>query len=204
MSRAGEGADWTTDSNLHRISTHDNIHDRTGSAQRAPPMKWVLVALAVVVALVVVIVAIGYALPVKHVASRQARLAQSPDKVFAVITKVEDFPAWRPSVKRVEVLPQNNGRPRFREIGSDGSILFETDSVVAGKRLVNRIADPSLPFGGRWTYDLAPDGSGTRLTITEDGEVYNPIFRFVSRFIMGHTRTIDQFLTDLQKRLETV
>jgi uncharacterized protein YndB with AHSA1/START domain len=167
-------------------------------------MRWILVALAVLVGLVIVIVAIGYALPVNHVASRQARLRQSPETVFAVITNVQDFPAWRPSVKRVELLPANNGRPRFREIGSDGSILFETESVVAGKRLVNRIADPSLPFGGRWTYDLGPDGSGTLLTITEDGEVYNPVFRFVSRFIMGHTRTIDQFLTDLSKRLETV
>jgi len=167
-------------------------------------MRWILVVLGVLVALVVVIVAIGYALPVKHVASRQARLGQTPDKVFAVITKVEDFPAWRPSVKRVEVLPANNGKSRFREIGSDGSILFETDSVVQGKRLVNRIADPSLPVGGRWIYDLAPDGSGTLLTITEDGEVYNPVFRFVSRFIMGHTKTIDQFLADLHKRLDTM
>ena len=166
-------------------------------------MRWILVVVGVIVALVVVIVAIGYALPVKHVASRQARLAQSRDKVFAVITNVQDFPTWRPSVKRVEVMPANNGRPRFREIGSDGSILFETESVVEGKRLVNRIADPSLPFGGRWTYDLAPDGDGTLLTITEDGEVYNPVFRFVSRFIMGHTRTIDQFLADLHKRLDT-
>jgi len=167
-------------------------------------MRWILVVLGVLVALVVVIVAIGYALPLKHVASRQARLGQPPDKVFAVITNVEDFPAWRPSVKRVEVLPANNGKSRFREIGSDGSILFETDSVVQGKRLVNRIADPSLPFGGRWIYDLAPDGSGTLLTITEDGEVYNPVFRFVSRFIMGHTKTIDQFLADLHKRLDTM
>ncbi len=167
-------------------------------------MRWILGVLAVLVALVVVIVAIGYALPVKHVASRQARFPQSPDKVFAVITNVADFPAWRPSVKRVEVLPANNGRTRFREIGSDGSILYETDSVVEGTRLVNRIADPSLPFGGGWIYDLAPDGNGTRLTITEDGEVYNAVFRFVSRFIMGHTRTIDQYLADLRKRLDAV
>jgi uncharacterized protein YndB with AHSA1/START domain len=166
-------------------------------------MRWILGVVGVLVAVVAVVVALGYALPVKHVASRQARLPQSPDKVFAVVTNVQDFPAWRPSVKRVEVLPPNEGRTRFREIGSDGSILYETDSLVPGKRLVNRIADPSLPFGGRWTYDLAPDGNGTLLTITENGEVYNPVFRFASRFIMGHTRTIDQFLTDLQKQLGT-
>jgi len=102
-------------------------------------------------------------------------------------------------VTRVEVLPPNNGRTRFKEIGSDGSILFETDSVVAGKRLVNRIADPSLPFGGRWVYEIAPDADGAKLTITEEGQVYNPVYRFVSRFIMGHTRTIDRYIADLQR-----
>jgi len=104
-------------------------------------MKWILIVLGVIVAIAAVVVVIGYALPVKHVAARQAHLRQSPDRVFGLITNVNDFPAWRPSVTRVEVLPPNNGRTRFKEIGSDGSILFETDSVVPGKRLVNRIAD---------------------------------------------------------------
>ena len=37
--------------------------------------------------------------------------------------------------------------------------------------------------------------------ITEDGEVYNPVFRFMSRFIIGHAATLDQYLTALGKRL---
>jgi uncharacterized protein YndB with AHSA1/START domain len=165
-------------------------------------MKWVLIILAVIVALVVVIVAIGFLLPVKHVATRSARFDKPAEKVFLALTEVEKFPEWRPSVERVEVLPPNGTHPRFREIGSDGTILFETDSVIPNQRLVNRIADPSLPFGGRWIYDLTSEGGLTRLTITEEGEVYNPVFRFVSRFIMGHTRTIDRFLSDLQTRLQ--
>lgn len=163
-------------------------------------MRWVLITLVVIVALILAVVAIGYALPVKHVATRKARLGQSPEKVFLAITDVKNFPAWRPSVKQIEVLPANGHYARFREIGSDGSILFETDSVVPGKRLVNRIADPSLPFGGRWIYELTPEAGGTVITITEEGEVYNPIFRFGSRFIMGHTRTIDRYLADLSRR----
>lgn len=162
-------------------------------------MKWILVILAVIVALVLAVVVIGYALPVKHVATREARLAQSPEKVFLAITDVRNFPAWRSSVKQVEVLPANGHYARFREIGSDGTILFETDSVIPDKRLVNRIADPSLPFGGRWVYELTRESGGTVLRITEEGEVYNPIFRFVSRFIIGHTRTIDRYLADLSR-----
>jgi ribosome-associated toxin RatA of RatAB toxin-antitoxin module len=163
-------------------------------------MKWILIILVIIVALVLAVVAIGYALPVKHVAIREARLRQSPEEVFLAITDVKNFPAWRPSVKHVEVLPANGHYARFREVGSDGTILFETDSVVPNQRLVNRIADPSLPFGGRWIYELTPDSGGTRVKITEEGEVYNPIYRFVSRFIIGHTSTIDRYLGDLSRR----
>jgi hypothetical protein len=35
--------------------------------------------------------------------------------------------------------------------------------------------------------------------ITEDGEVYNPIFRFMSRFVFGHTHTMDAYLRALGK-----
>ena len=37
-------------------------------------------------------------------------------------------------------------------------------------------------------------------TITEDGEVYNLIFRFMSRFVFGHTATMDAFLKNLERR----
>jgi hypothetical protein len=61
-----------------------------------------------------------------------------------------------------------------------------------------KIADPDLPFGGTWTYTLTPAGTGTRLQITEEGAVHNVLFRFVSRFVIGHTASIDRYLADLQ------
>ena len=164
-------------------------------------MKIVLIVVAVLVAAVIVVLAIGYSLPVKHRAVREVRLRQTPAAIFGVITDNKAAPSWRSSVKTVEVLPDSGGKRRFREIGSDGSILFEVERAVPDKQLVTRIADRSLPFGGTWTYDLIPDGDSTTLRITEDGEVYNPFFRFVSRFVMGHTRTIDRYLEDLTNRI---
>lgn len=46
----------------------------------------------------------------------------------------------------------------------------------------------------------AADG-GTTLRITEDGEIYNPVFRFVSRFFMGYDRTAKTYLADAGKKL---
>jgi hypothetical protein len=79
-------------------------------------------------------------------------------------------------------------------------VTYRVVESAPPRRLITRIADQHLPYGGTWTYDLTPDGSGTRLTITENGEVYNPIFRFVSRFIVGHTSMMETVLRDLGTR----
>ncbi|MEO8579641.1 MAG: hypothetical protein ABI469_05290, partial [Gemmatimonadales bacterium] len=89
-----------------------------------------------------------------------------------------------------------------REVGSNGSILYEIQDAVPNQRLVTKIADPSLPFGGTWTYELSPRGDSTTLRITEDGEVYNPVFRFLSRFFMGHTATMNKYLDDVRHHIE--
>jgi hypothetical protein len=64
--------------------------------------------------------------------------------------------------------------------------------------MVARVIDPAGDFGGTWTYDLAPgEGGGTQVTITEDGEIYNPIFRVVARFITGYEATMESYLDAL-------
>ena len=109
-----------------------------------------------------------------------------------VLTDVQSYPQWRSDVKSVEDLAASPRR--WREHGSNGNLTFEVVSADPPVRLVTRIADRDLPFGGSWTYELAGDNAGTRLSITEHGEVYNPLFRFMSRFIFGHTATMEQFL----------
>ena len=166
-------------------------------------MKIALIVLGIIVALVLLVVAIGYTLPQKHHAARQVTLKAPPAAVFDAITTPADFPLWRAKVTKVEMLTSPNGRLRYRELGGDGPILYEVDESTRPSRLVTRIADTSLPFGGTWTFDLSPAASGTTVRITEDGEVYNPIFRFVSRFVMGHHATIDVYLGDLGRRFGT-
>lgn len=162
-------------------------------------MKIALVAVLVVLGMAVAVLLIGLTLPARHTATRSARLPAPPPRVFAVLTDVAAYPAWRDDVERVEVLSQ---QPlRFREHGDNGAILFEEVERLPPHRLVVRIADPELPFGGTWTYGLTADGDATVLTIREDGEVRNPVFRFVSRLILGHTATLDAYLRALTARV---
>src|SRR5688572_16610408 len=130
-------------------------------------MRIALYILVGLVVLVLIVVLIGYMLPKAHVASRTRSFNAPPDTVFALISTPADYPKWRPTVKSVEILAPEGGKARFREVSSDGTILFQVDESQPNRRLVTRIADPSLPFGGRWVFELtAGTGGGTTLTIT--------------------------------------
>lgn len=157
-------------------------------------------ALVLLLAAVALIAGIGALLPQGHTASGRIALPVPPDRVFAVLSDVTRYPEWRSNVSRVEVL--GDVPVRWREHDGSDAITFEVvDSAAPGARRV-RIADPDLPFGGTWTYSVVPDGTGSRLEIVEDGEVYNPVFRFISRFVIGHTATIDTFLADLRRHFQ--
>lgn len=160
-------------------------------------IRWVWYVVAGIVGVVGLMTVIGWLLPVGHVASRSGVVARMPAEVFARVVDVADYPTWWSDVSRVEVLPPVDGRPRYREHMSSGAVVFETVEALAPTRFVSRIADPDQPFGGTWTFELAPDGDGTRVTITERGEVYNPFFRFLSRFVFSQTSTIERCLAAL-------
>jgi hypothetical protein len=162
-------------------------------------MRWLLMIAGVIAAVAIGIVLFGMTLPQNHVASRTARLSAPPETVWKLITNVSDYPTWRRNVDSVEQIDTGTVK-RWREISGGDRMTYEARTSEAPLHFVSVIADKGLPFGGSWDYRLSPDGEGTRLTITENGEVYNPLFRFVSRYVMGHTATIDKYLEDLARK----
>lgn len=165
-------------------------------------MKWVWITLAVLAALVVLVVVVGALLPVDHAAARRIRLKQSAATVFAAITDVAAFPQWRKDLKSVELLPPRDGKRCYREVSGFGPMDLLVEHEEPGKQLITRIVTAGSPFGGTWTFRITPiDGGGTELAITENGEVYNVIFRALSRFVFGHTATIDGYLQALAAKL---
>ena len=165
-------------------------------------MKWILRAALTIAAGLAVAALIGWRLPRSHQSSREAMLNATPESIWAAITDIEAFPSWRTDVKNVQRLPDRDGRRAWIEDGGSGKITFVVERADAPRLLVTRIADPDLPFGGTWTYELIPIAQGTRLRITEDGEIYNPIFRFMARFIFGYEATMTSYLAALGKKLE--
>ena len=169
-------------------------------------MKWVLiigVVIATLVAIVGIIALIGSRLPQSHVASRETSLPAPPDAVWQAITDVERYGTWRKDVSRIERLPDRAGKMTWVEHARGDRVTFVVERAEPPSVFVVRIADPDLPFGGTWTYVIAPDGTGSRVKITEQGEVYNPIFRFMARFVFGYEATMAAYLSALDRKFAT-
>ncbi len=157
-------------------------------------MKIALSVVLIIAAVIAIVVAIGALLPKHHAATRSAFIKASPEQVFRLISGPQD---WRTDLKGYAVVDKN-GRHFTRETDKRGqTITYERVEFSPPTLLKSRIADKNLPFGGEWTWSIEQKNGGCLVTITEDGEVYNPVFRFVSRFVIGYTRTIDRYLARL-------
>jgi uncharacterized protein YndB with AHSA1/START domain len=163
-------------------------------------MKLVLLIGGALLALVIVVLLIGALLPKDHVASREITLRHSQSQVYATLREFAAAPKWRSDVERVELLENVDGRVRFREYSKQGAITYEVVQDRPPERLVTRIVDQDLGYSGTWTYLLSPTNDGTNVAITEHGEVPNVLFRFMSRFVFGHTATMDAYLRALAKK----
>ncbi len=166
-------------------------------------MKWLpRIALAAVVAVMIVLL-VGSGLPVEHSATVDRVVPGGSTEVWSVITDIERFPEWRPGVDSVVRLEDRNGLPVWRESGSAGRLTLSVVWFEPPDRMVVRVSDDDSAFGGSWTWELSPAGEAghTRVTVTEDGEVYSPLFRFVSRYVTGHERTLRRYLEALEARM---
>ena len=166
-------------------------------------MKWLLIAIAVVLGLIALMAMIGAFVSREHRATSTISLRQPVDSVWKVVRDLGGVTSWFPAMQRSDRLPDRDGHEVWRQkIGG-----FDTPIIVLEasppRRLVTQI-DPQAggSFGGTWTYELTPDAGGTRISVTETGWISNPIFRFLSRFVFGYYGSLDGYLKALGKRLD--
>ncbi len=163
-------------------------------------LKWAAMALGGLGALGAMLYVAGLFLPVAHVATSTVRLHQPVDSVWRVVRALEESASWWPTVSAMERLPDRDGREVWLQRQTTGDMPMEVIESTEPVRLVMRIADDKLPFGGTWTYEIQEEAGGSRITITEDGEIYSPFFRVMSRFFFGYHATQESYLAALSKR----
>jgi uncharacterized protein YndB with AHSA1/START domain len=136
---------------------------------------WIVVSLIAVIGIVALI---GFFLPVNHEASRSADINRPPEAVFALLSDVDNYRSW----------------------WSGATVKSEVVESKPPSRIVTRVVGETQ-FGGTWTIEIAPVPAGSRVTITERGEIYNLVFRTLSKFVFGYTATMDACLDAARKKL---
>jgi len=136
-------------------------------------MRWIVYVVLGLAACVALVAVVGAMLPRTHQASRTLTIKKTPAEVWPALIQ-----ATQASDVPVDVL--ENQPPH---------------------RLLTRVTEKEKNFGGTWTIVIAARPGGSDVTITEDGWVANPLFRFISRFVIGHHATLDAILRQVAKSL---
>ena len=165
----------------------------------------VLGILGVLVGLILVLVITGLFLPRDHVATSSVSLRQPPESVWAVVSDLGSLPGWWPEVTSSIRVTDPGGRETWRQEVSGFAMTFIVRAAEPPSRLVTEIdTTGGAAFGGTWTYQISPEPTGSRVAVTEQGWIANPVFRTMAT-VMGHHGTLDAYLTALGTRFgETV
>ena len=164
---------------------------------------WLFVVIGIILSLLFLVVVTGMLLPKTHVVSRSLMMKAAPDELWPIISDFQNVSTWHPQVVQAERLPDHFGQEVWRESYKDGSSLkLETMESLPPRRLVRSIAHEHGPFAGRWEFDVVPGEEGCRLTITERGEISNPLFRFIFCLFMNPAMYLEKYLKSLATRFE--
>lgn len=159
-------------------------------------MYWILFVMGAAVSIVVAVIVGGLVTPKSHAVARTVTLRAAPATVWEIVRDVGSYATWRPDVESTRV-----EGAEWQEFSTRRTLRFGVADEQPPHRFVARILDDDLPFTGEWTWMLEPSGRGTRVTLTERGDVGNPLFRFVGAHMVGYTRSIDSALNALAIRV---
>jgi uncharacterized protein YndB with AHSA1/START domain len=130
-----------------------------------------------------------------------------PALVWRLLTDHAAEPTWLPAFGTVRRQPDIGGHEVWTHTSPDGSFraTVMTVSAIAEQRyerLLLRDDQPrSQSWDGRWVYELRPDGSGTRLAITEYGWTDGPMFFISQRVLADPDAFLKYYATMIGRRL---
>jgi hypothetical protein len=165
-------------------------------------LGWGLTIAGLLIGLVSLAAVVGCFVAPGHVATRTLTLKQSPEAVWGVVRSGESWPQWWDILKTAERLPDRDGQEVWRLVYKDGNkFQLRVETCEAPCHLALRIDDEGALFGGTWSYAIRRADGGSEVALTENGEIYNPVVRLMSKFLMDPHMYIDMHLKALAAKL---
>ena len=168
--------------------------------------KWMLWAVGAMAGVFLTIVLVGWTFPVAETTTNTITINRPPQNVWWILTDYNNASQWHPQFREAVMLSLPGDKPmRWRGTYTDGAVVnFEVVESDFPKRLVERIADNNLPFGGTWTVVIRTDDLRTSVvTVQARAENYNPFNRFVVHLFVNPSAEVDRILKALKSRVES-
>ena len=151
-------------------------------------VKGILVGVA---ALVCVILIVGVLLPSKYQVTRTTVIGAPAERIYALIASPREWTKWSvwnrrdPGMKITYSGPETGKGAKWAwESKSEGTGSMEFTAAEPGKRIEYALAFPDFGTRSSGAMTLLPEGSGTRVTWTNVGDVGgNPLMRYFAAFM---------------------
>ncbi len=133
---------------------------------------------------------VGFLLPKTYTNQGNLVLASSPDDVWNAIMDMEKLPVSGSDQHHVQLISEADDPPAWLIDMGSTQLTIQTIESEEPHKLVRVLADGVVPMTAHYEYHLSPMGSGTDLTIQEEGFIDNgtwhvPIFRIMVRMMPG-------------------
>lgn len=168
-----------------------------------------LVKIAVLLALLPILAGLGFCAyghskPVGHTASGSELIHALPEEVFALEADIKKRPEWLELVKEVRDYKENeDGTASWLEVWNDGNEFdMKLSAIVPNKMLRLEIQDRNEVFNGSWTLEFEAVDGGTKVTITEQGNIPNAFVRGMFHVVASPDDTLKQHLQILKQEAE--
>jgi ribosome-associated toxin RatA of RatAB toxin-antitoxin module len=165
-------------------------------------LKITLIVTIIVITLINIPIIGGLFLPKSHKITKTLFLKYDPENIWVYITNVEHYPKWRPSVKKVEVVSTNPaGLTSWQEFYRfNRHTMFQVTEANPYTDLIIKTADKESYYYNKWSINIKEAENGSLLTITEEGEISNPLFRSIAK-LKGVDQPLTEYINDLKTGL---
>jgi len=149
------------------------------------PLRIIGILLGVVALLLLSVLTVGFLLPSQWYAERDAWIEAPADSIFPMLNQAEQWSRWTPSPSSgMEVFGPSAGPGsgrRWDDPGyGSGEFVVQDEKVPEWVTYAVEVEGGAIRIAGR--LDLTPEGSGTRVRWTEEGDFgWNPLLGFLTR-----------------------
>ena len=157
-------------------------------------MLTILLSVASVLLLLLIV---GLLLPKEREFVKTANLKSPPERVFKIVTDVENQTSWRNDIQEIKVIDQYT----WTETPKKGTpITFKTKQKVENQIFEIEIIEPKS-FNGYWVGTFEQIPTGTKVHFKEVVVIKNPFFRVLSAVFVDLDQTMEDYMTNLKTHL---